>query len=185
MRSSLMRTLTLRIFLSKNMARVHFVKKARKNYPHDGIKKGESYYWWAFRYGGKHKSKTMPKQSQLTGSEFLSTVYSFQEELEEGTFEATAEGLEEAKDERDRIVDELRSLADEQTEKRDNMPEGLQYSETGTLLEDRENYCNEFADELEAVDLEISRDDYESDEDFHTAAQEALSDLSGCSYNGE
>ena len=36
------------------MPRVHFVKKARKDYPSTGIQKGDSYYWWQFRYGGTH-----------------------------------------------------------------------------------------------------------------------------------
>jgi len=32
------------------MPRVHFVKKARRDYPDDDIKKDESYYWWKFRF---------------------------------------------------------------------------------------------------------------------------------------
>ena len=38
------------------MPRVHHVKSARKDNP--VAKKGESYYWWKFRYGGKRYSKT-------------------------------------------------------------------------------------------------------------------------------
>ncbi len=46
------------------MARAHFVKAAAKDHPEHGIKKGESYWWWAFRsaYGSrKVYSKTQPK----------------------------------------------------------------------------------------------------------------------------
>ncbi len=53
------------------MARAHFVKKARKDNPAAGIKAGDSYYWWKFRRGGKHYSKTAPRPSQLTQSEYL------------------------------------------------------------------------------------------------------------------
>lgn len=31
------------------MARLHFVKSARKDNPSAEVKKGESYYWWKFR----------------------------------------------------------------------------------------------------------------------------------------
>lgn len=36
------------------MARATLVKKARKDIPGTDIKAGDSYYWWAFRFGGKH-----------------------------------------------------------------------------------------------------------------------------------
>jgi len=65
------------------MPKVHCVKAARKDYPECGIKKGDTYYWWKFRFGGKHESKTYPKQSQLTQSEFLSQVYALNERLED------------------------------------------------------------------------------------------------------
>jgi hypothetical protein len=57
------------------MARAHFVKKARKAIPGTDIKKGDSYYWWKFRFGGKRTSKTAPKASQLTQSEFWVVGY--------------------------------------------------------------------------------------------------------------
>jgi hypothetical protein len=60
------------------MPRVNFVKKARKAIPSSGIKVGDSYYWWKFRYGGKFVSKERPRQSQLTQSK-LSGVYAAEE----------------------------------------------------------------------------------------------------------
>jgi len=69
------------------MAQAHFVKRARKDYPEDDIKKGDSYWWWAFmvcgRGGPKHRSKKEPRPSQLTQSDFLSTVMSVEEDLSE------------------------------------------------------------------------------------------------------
>ena len=50
------------------MPRVYTVNAARKDYPDDGISKGDTYYYWKFNYGSKVKSKTYPKRSQLTRS---------------------------------------------------------------------------------------------------------------------
>lgn len=160
------------------MATAHFVKPARKD--NEVAKKGESYYWWKFRFGGKHYSKTPPRPSQLTQSEFLSTIYDLQERIEAigGT------DLESAKGERESIVDELRTLADEQEEKRGNMPESLQDSESGQLLQERYDDVNSMADDLEGVDLDLEKENDESDEDFDTRVQEALDEAADVSYCG-
>lgn len=67
------------------MTKAHFVKKAAKDNP--AVKKGEPYWWWKFMVGGrggpKHYSATRPRPSQLTQSEFLSAIYSQQEDLED------------------------------------------------------------------------------------------------------
>jgi len=68
------------------MPRVNFVQKARKDNP--VAKAGESYYWWKFRYGGKHYSLTRPRESQLTQSEFLGAMYSLLEEIQDFTLKA-------------------------------------------------------------------------------------------------
>jgi len=99
------------------MPRVHFVKKARKPNPVAEI--GEPYYWWKFRYGGKRFSKTHPKQSQLTQSEFLGRYYAIQEGLNEGCyftdFDTLNDGIE-------TLRNELEELMEETQEKLDNMP---------------------------------------------------------------
>ena len=66
-----------------NMPQVHFVKKARKTNKTLGIKKGDSYYWWKFRYGGKHVSTKHPRPSQLTQSDFLGTALGLQESIDD------------------------------------------------------------------------------------------------------
>lgn len=161
------------------MARVHFVKKARKNYPDSDIKKGDSYYWWKFRYGGKQKSKTQPRQSQLTQSEFLGTIYDISDRLQ------AISDIESAQSERDEIVSELQELSGECEERQSNMPDSLQYSPTGELLEERANNCNEFADELEGIDLDIEKEDDENDEDFEQRVEDAIGELQNCEYQGE
>src|SRR5581483_2308017 len=81
-----------------------------------GIKVGDSYYWWKFRYGGKRYSKTPPKLSQLTNSPFLSQLYAIQESIEQ--LEAN-DSLESAVSS---IADDLRNLASECQDSLNNMP---------------------------------------------------------------
>ena len=163
------------------MTRLHFVKKARKNYKDEGIKKGESYFWWKFRYSSKQKQKTRPRQSQLTQSEFLGAIYDINDRLSG----ISNSDIETVREERDSIVSELQDLATEQEDKQSNMPDSLQYSPIGEMLEERANYCNEFADELDGIDLDLEKEEDESDEDFENRVEEAISELQSCEYQGE
>lgn len=131
------------------MARYHKVEHARKDYPDHDIKKGDSYYWWAFRYGGKHYSKTPPKQSQLTQSDFLGTIYGIQEEIE-----ALTTDDDDIQSQVDDIISQLEELRDEQEDKRNNMPEQLQESEVGELLQERYDAIEEMINELQGVSLD-------------------------------
>lgn len=142
------------------MPRVHFVKKARKDNP--VCQAGESYYWWKFRYGGKRYSLTRPRPSQLTQSEYLGQVYEMAEEIEDYVAEDATdlEGL------RDDISSRLQDLGSEQSDKRYNMPDALQDSDSGMLLEEREQACESAASELDSLDLEFTP---ETDEDDFTA----------------
>lgn len=154
------------------MARAHFVKSARKKNPVADV--GESYWWWKFRKGPKHYSKTPPRSSQLTQSEFLSQVYELGERLED----LKAEDHDDRADLKtavDEIIDEIRTLGEEQSEKRDNMPDSLQDSETGELLQGRADSCEEWANDLEGVEIE--------DED--RPIEEILDELRENAYNGE
>ncbi len=153
------------------MPRLNFVKKARKNNPRAGVKAGESYYWWANRMPGsasgvKRFSKTRPEPWQLLppGS-FGSTVGELEHRLGQLSLDEAATGDDATDDAKEacadslksevaEIVGEIRSLGEEQTEKRDNMPEGLQQGDTGQLLEDRAQAMEDWADELEQIDIE-------------------------------
>lgn len=132
------------------MARAHFVKKARKN--NSAVKKGESYWWWSFRFGPKHYSKTPPKPSQLTQSDYLSQFYACQEQFEELGSGNAPEGLADALRELGSGIEELGA---EQEGKVDNMPDGLQEGDTGELLRQRAETCETLADELENAAEEI------------------------------
>lgn len=159
------------------MTRLHFVKKARKDIPDYDIKKGDSYYWWKFAYGRKQCSKTRPERSRLTQSEFFSQLYA----IEDNLYGLTAqEDLESARDD---IVSELETLRDECQDKHDNMPEQLQDSGSGELLQNRVDSLDEFIDELNDVDLEV--DEELKDEELEDRQQEVLDELQAVCYNGE
>jgi len=170
------------------MPRVHFVKKARKDNP--AVKRGESYYWWKFRYGGKCFSTTPPRPSQLTQSEYLGTFYDLQEQVEDIGEPITRDEIEEFADRLQEIADEIQTLGDEQSDKRDNMPYQLQDGEIGDLLEQRADACRTAYDELENVASELKGiyedlDEDADDEKVEQACQEASGHLCGICIDAE
>lgn len=147
------------------MARAHFVKRAAKDYPDHGIAKGESYYWWKFMVGGrggpKRYSKTPPKPSQLTQSEFLSQFYALEEQIADLKAD---DGLESSVEE---IASDFRELGEEQESKRSNMPESLQDSDTGNQMQERAEKCEEIAGELEQIEFDLAdRDDNQTESEY-------------------
>lgn len=141
------------------MPRVTFVKKAQKDNP--VCKKGESYYWWKFRYGGKRYSLTRPRGSQLTQSAYYSTIRSIAEEVEdtEVTDPSDLDGIASS------AADQLRDAGQECMDNRENMPESLQESDSGMLLEERNDTCEAGADQLESMDFSFTSELDEDDED--------------------
>lgn len=155
------------------MARAHFVKRARKDYPEHGIKKGESYYWWAFMVGGrggaKRYSKTEPKPSQLTQSEFWSAVYGIQEGATQCPDWDEVESVVES------LKAELENLRGETQDKYDNLPDSLQSGSSGELLQGRVDAVEESISNLEAVDIsfaDIEREEGENNEDYEERAEQ-------------
>ncbi len=145
------------------MPQVHHVKKARKANRNLGIKKGESYYWWKFRNGGKRISKTPPKPSQLTQSEFWSTIFGLQETSE------NAPAYDDIEGEIDTIKDELENIKSEIEDKISNMeqtfPNGCPSLDT---LNERKDALEGAIDELGSIDTSFdpgNEDDEDYDED--------------------
>lgn len=154
------------------MARAHFVNKARKDYPAAGIKKGESYWWWKFKgERSRRMSKTKPRRSALTRSEFYANLYDIQDTVE--AIEGTSGSAEIIKAEIDSIVERLEELRDECQERLDNMPEELQEtSSSGMLLQERVEALDGAISEFESIDTiteEMSEDE----------ARDAVSDETG------
>lgn len=146
------------------MPRLHFVKKARKPIKDAGIKKGDSYYWWKFRFGGKRVSKTQPRRSQLTQSDFLSSMYDF-----EDNFYESIKGVEDAEDESvvddfRSIADEVRAFGDEQADKASNMESAFPSGNpTIDLLNERQEACESIASEIESAcdSVDTEQDDWQ------------------------
>ena len=171
------------------MPKVTFVQKAQKDYPDHGIAKGESYYRWSLRMGRGsllRMSKTRPRPSQLTTSEYYGTVYAAQEEVEDALAAfADPKGIED-------LVATLRSAAEtieeagqDCSEKRDSMEASFSGGcPTMDLLEERSVLCestaqevNQAADDIEALDL----DEYKNNEE--DLVQEVQSIVDGIGWD--
>lgn len=154
------------------MPKVHHVKKSRKDNPI--AKKGESYYWWKFRYGGKRYSKTYPKRQQLTQSGFKISLYDIEDDLSKSL--SVAESKDDLQNAIDGILPEIENLKDECEESLNNMPEHLQQdSSSGELLQERIDNLEEWSSELENFDTE------NEDQEFEDMREE----IEGICYQGE
>lgn len=114
------------------------------------INKGESYYTWSFMYGTANYSKTRPRQSQLTQSNFMSQYYAFQERIDD----FKPEVVEDIETFVDTLISDLEGLRDETQDSLDNMPDSLQESPTGQLLAERVESLEETISELENIGKE-------------------------------
>lgn len=151
------------------MARIH-QRVARKDYPGQGIKKGDTYYTWKTRMtvgksyvGHVHRSLTRP----LTTS---SSAY--EQALAE--IDKAFDGVEDAEGLRE-VAQQIRDLGEEEQGKFDNMPEGLQQGDTGQMLEERAGNCSQWADDVDtaADTLEEKLNELQEEEDGHAAIAEA------------
>jgi len=169
------------------MPRVTFVKKAQKDDESAGIKKGDSYYWWKFPFSGIRKSKTPPKPSQLTQSAFKSAMCELEERI--GNLTAGGNNIDDLRSEIESIAEDIRALGEEQTEKKSNMPEGLQEGSTGELLENRANECEEMAGQLDSIDLDTEElgegATAEETTEYEERLQQIVDEAQGISYGGD
>lgn len=126
------------------MPRVHH-RRARKDYPDQGIQKGDLYYYTKMKTGPRSsrvlRSKTPFKRSQLTNSDYLGELYEIEDDL------AALASVDDAND----IAERFRNLGQEQQDKLDNMPEGLQEGDTGQMIQERAEACENAADEIETL----------------------------------
>lgn len=155
------------------MAKVEHIKAAAKDYPEDGIKKGEPYYKWALFRGPVRRSKTPPRQSQLTQSEFYSTLYAIQEDM--GDLEPKT--LAELKADIEGIKERIETLRDDTQEKLDNMPEGLQQGDTGQMLSERVDAMENWLSEIDNLDIPEEGEEGEEDEKDKPNLDDLLEEL--------
>jgi len=155
------------------MAKVE-VRKARKDYPREGIKAGDTYYYTKLklqRGGMVKRSKTPFKPSQLTNSPFKSGWLAVQEDWEES--DKGGEAIRAA-------AEALTSLGEEARSSFGNMPEGLQQGDTGQQLEARADACENAASELESL-----ADEFKALEEPDEEPVEPLDDLDDDLENDE
>ena len=149
------------------MPRVTFVKSARKANPVAEV--GQPYYWWKFRHGGKRFSKTFPRPSQLTQSEYLQGIRSLAEQVQDASID-TVEAFEELRDD---IVNSVIELREMQQDSLDNMPESLQYSPSGELLQERIDALESAESDMENLEAEeVDRAEFDEREEFDAAIEE-------------
>lgn len=152
------------------MPRVNTVQKARKDYPDEGISKGDKYYWWKFPYGSKIKSLTYPKRSQLTRSSYKGQAYDIDDSIQ---------AMEDPED-LSMYMDEIEALKDGAQYALDSMPEHLQEtSSSGQTLQEYMDQLEGWYNDLDAIDIEV-------DEGLADGAyskyrlEEILEEIKGC-----
>lgn len=138
-------------------------------------KKGQTYYWWQFKNGGKNYSVVYPKPSRLTQSEFYTRVYEIQEELSAASasdFQCDESAILSFKEQ---IVEQVQELLDELEEKESNLSsyEGLANSPVYELITERRDAVQEWLDELENIDCDYSLDDMKSEAEDENEKDEA------------
>jgi hypothetical protein len=165
------------------MPKAIFVKKAQKpnsvvsqadidraNNPKEpGDETAASYYHWSMKtaYSSvKRLSKTPPKPSQMTLSEFWSQVYELQED-----FESRAADFDDIESMKDDAASRIREIGEECREKFENMPEGLQQGSSGELLEQRADSCEEAADAIESLD-QPDESDFDNPDEFEEGSDD-------------
>lgn len=153
------------------MARVTHVKKARKEFTTTEdkveIKKGDSYYWWKFRFGGYRTSSIPPRPQQLTQSGYTISILDISDKIANVPIDdCMADSIQE-------IIDEVQSLKDEQEENLSNMPEHLQESSSsGQMLQERIEALDNAISELENIDTEV--EEYDKD---HSDIVDAVTEI--------
>ncbi len=146
------------------MAKLHFVRKARKAIPSSGIEVGDSYYHYKRRVNGKGTpkvcSKTKPRRSAYaTSSPFLGALMDLEDALNglvagNGPTEYIIGWLE-------TVASEVEALGDDCMDKSQNVELGMKNGAgamSAELLQARAEHCSALASALReaASELEAS-----------------------------
>lgn len=166
---------------------VHKVEKCRKSPGTCArcgatINKGEPYYHFEFRYGGRRVfcGNHYPKASERTQSK-MSAVYAAQETFAEVAAKWTVDT------DRDEVVSALADVAEAVRGVAEEYRESAEAIESGTgnrmpkcdELEEKADELEGWADEIESVDVP-EREDYESGEDWLDAVQSETGIVEEC-----
>jgi hypothetical protein len=143
--------------------RVYKVHKARKADKAYGIKKGDTYYWWKFRRGGKVKSKTYPKRSQLTRSSNLAALYDAVDAFQDSLGSATC--VQDVADACRTASEAVQEVSEGYQESIDNI---LEYftggNPTSEEFEEKRDHLEGVASELENLASRLENEEPEKEE---------------------
>lgn len=120
-----------------------YTRTAGKDYPAQGIQKGDTYYAWSFYRQAERKSKTYPKPSQLTNVDTEATMLAAYE----------VDGFYSPEDVRT-LIEALEEARDGEQEKFDNMPEGFQQGDQGQRIEAHVSALEDAISSLEEIEGE-------------------------------
>jgi len=163
-------------------------QKARKEYECSNssckkpIKVGDEYYRFSVSRFQPLRILCLackPRRSQMTGSDFLATLY----DIEDSMAGLSVENMEEAQGCIETMISELEELRDETEGRRDNMPEQLQDAPTGEMLQGRVDSVDEMIGELEDIETDI--DEELSEDEKEDRKEEILQAIQDVCYNGE
>jgi hypothetical protein len=148
-------------------------------------KKGQTYYWWRTRLKGQKSgvtrcSMSRPRPSQLTHSDFWQQAYGLQEDIEDAM--GGVDDVADLESLRDEWAQRARDLGEEQQDKLDNMPYGLRDGDTGQMIQERIDACEEWANDIENVpipDPEDVADDDDPEDALRQAIDDAINDMTG------
>jgi hypothetical protein len=165
------------------MPKVHYVEKAMKDYPDDGVFAGESYYWWRCRPnpgkpGVTKRSRLYPRRSELTQSPFLATAYAMVENLPTAFLMTTHEELEEVAKDLEALARELADLGDGERAKLDSLPPQLWDAGPSRTIRQRAEWCFEMAENVAAAATHVQDELGGADiEDAKAAVQSIIDEL--------
>ena len=147
-------------------------KRANKDYPEDGIKKG-NYYWYAALKTGPRSSVVIRslspiKRYKLTTSEFLSKIW-----MIEDAYIPNISCLEDV----EILIEALQNIYEDCQNSFGNLPEGLRNGPTGEMLDTRSNGCERAVNDFETIFGEWSDavDDEDFDEDEYIESARSVS----------
>lgn len=128
------------------MARVHSAI-ARKDYPEQGIAKGDKYWYWTPYRGRRRMSKTPPKPSQSESNPTRASYLAIQEGLSNDI--ASASSIDDLNSALESAADEASGIAEELREKASNIEDGFQHeTELSSQFNEQADEVDQWAETL-------------------------------------
>ena len=170
------------------MARLHHVGKARKDQGRCRVcdalvQKGDAYYHWSFRFGGRHVvhegCRGKLRRSATIASDKLGRLYDAQDDAENDidnaiTGQDVAQALETCREQAEEVRDEYQESVD-------NLPE--QFQDTHPAAESRDS-VESWVDELDRAARDIESEAQESEDNTESDAyQDALDGWKQTAHN--